>query len=277
MRFNGVADPAAGRVRDTLRLGDRATAGGRYAEAEQHFVRANRLILRSFGKNGSQMMALLNSRGVLAKYLGHYKRAHSLYRRSLLIARSVLPPADPAWATLYHNLAGLEHASGHFARAESYATKSVRLRKTALGDRHLDLVLDVAALAPILQCRKKYAEAARLYRWVRPRIARRLGVDHPEMAILLGNFAATLHAQGRRPAAKKLYDRALAISAQTLGRRHPQTALIQNNLGKLLLSDGRPEEAARLFAASYATLIHCLSLAHPHVRRVHDNLMKARS
>lgn len=273
-RSNCVADRAAKRVRDTLHLGDLATASGQYTSAEQHFVRAHRQILRSFGENSRQMLALLNSRGVLAKYLRHDKSAHCCYQRSLRIARQVLPTDDPEWATLYHNLAGLEHARGHLARAEIYARKSVHLRERALGIRHLALVLDVAALAPILQCRKKFAEAERLYRWARCRIAWKLGPKHPEMATLLGNFAANYHAQGKNRAAKALYDAALAISLQTLGRSHPQTAVIQNNLAKLLLSLGRLQEAERLFTASSVALRHRLSHEHPHVRRVRDNLRR---
>src|SRR5690242_14435518 len=61
------------------------------------------------------VISLLNGLGVVCKYLGAFDEAADWDRRALAIARRVLEAADPWFATLYHNLGGLEHARGRHA------------------------------------------------------------------------------------------------------------------------------------------------------------------
>ncbi len=75
-----------------------------------------------------------------------------------------LGPAHPEIATVYHNLGGLEHAAGNFARGEPFARRSVELREGAFGPDHPEVAADIAALAAILDGQQKYAEGEHLYR-----------------------------------------------------------------------------------------------------------------
>src|SRR5262249_25309978 len=84
------------------------------------------------------------------KTQGGFRGAARLYRRALVITESQLGPQHPEMATLYHNLGGLEHARGRFARGEPFARRSVAIREKALGADHPDVAADVAALAAIL-------------------------------------------------------------------------------------------------------------------------------
>jgi hypothetical protein len=72
---------------------------------------------------------------VLYKYTGCFREALRLYRRALTIAVKVLGPEHPEVATLCHNLGGLEHARGRYARGEPFARRSVAIREKALGPR----------------------------------------------------------------------------------------------------------------------------------------------
>ena len=65
---------------------------------------------------------------------------------------------------IYHNLGGLEHSAGNWARGEPFARMSVRIRKRALGSRHPIVAHDMTALAALLDRQKKYDEAERLYK-----------------------------------------------------------------------------------------------------------------
>jgi hypothetical protein len=51
----------------------------------------------------------------------------------MAITIKVLGAEHPDVATLYHNLGGLEHARGRYARGEPFACRSVAIREKALG------------------------------------------------------------------------------------------------------------------------------------------------
>jgi hypothetical protein len=73
----------------------------------------------------------------------------------------------------------------------------------------------------------------------------RLGVDHPDLAILVQVVAERSRARGDGPAARFLYERALGIIERTLGPEHPEVAEISEALAELSLETGDPLAAAR--------------------------------
>ena len=100
---------------------------------------------------------MLNDLGVLRKAQGRYADAIAFYRRAL----PLVPRSDrDARATLAHNLGGIEHARGNYARAEPHARRSVRLRTALHGADHPTVAADVAALAAIVEARGRLPEAA---------------------------------------------------------------------------------------------------------------------
>src|SRR5206468_2744879 len=129
-------------------------------------------------------------------------------------------------AALYHNLGGLEHERGRFARGEPFARKSVLLRRRALGPRHPDVAADLAALAALLDAQRKDQEAGKLYRRARSifshdspsssskTLGRGGGSDGQpdyEVAVISNNLAAIKQRQGKTADAEQLYRKALAL------------------------------------------------------------------
>ena len=99
-------------------------------------------------------------------------------------------PIHPEVAAVYHNLGGLEHARGRYARGEPFARRSVAIREKALGPDHPDVAADVAALAALLDGQGKYDEAEPLYRRALAVFERVFGPEHYEIAVNLNNLAA---------------------------------------------------------------------------------------
>src|SRR5207302_1865868 len=106
------------------------------------------------------LVSVLCGLGTVYKDAGRYDEAEALYRRALTIAR----PDGVAAASLWHNLAGLDHARGQYAAGEPAARRSVALRTAAVGPQHPSVAADQAALASLLAGQGKYAEAEALYR-----------------------------------------------------------------------------------------------------------------
>src|SRR6185295_7823516 len=118
---------------------------------------------RCDGRDGVLVMAMLNRLGMIHKYQARFADARRVFTRALAIARTRLRAGDVAFAVLFHNLGGLEHARGHFARAEVWARRGLALRARALGVEHRDVARDLAALAAILDGRRRHAEAELLH------------------------------------------------------------------------------------------------------------------
>ena len=185
---------------------------------------------RRFGPRDRYIAGVLNDLGVLRKAQGRYDEAFAFYRRAL----PLVPRGDrQALATLAHNLGGIEHARGNFARAEPHARRSVRLRTTLVGAGHPSVAADVAALAAIVEARGRLAEAAALYRRALAVFNRVLGPQSLEVGLNLACLAAVEQRRDAPARARSLYARALAIQERVLGRHHADVAMTVNNLAVL--------------------------------------------
>jgi tetratricopeptide (TPR) repeat protein len=109
----------------------------------------------------------------------------------------------------------------------------VEIRARAMGEDHVDVAADRAALAAILDGLGRRDEAEALLHSALRTFERVLGPGHHEVACTLANLAAIAYRRGRAPDADALYGRALAIKEHLLGARHPELAILLNNLAVL--------------------------------------------
>ena len=193
--------------------------------------------------------ASANALAIVYKYTGRYDEAEKLYRRALAIAER--QPAsrerDATLATLFHNLGGLEHSRGRFARAEPWARKSVTVRERAFGKTHVAVAADVAALAAILDGLGKHEEAEALYWRAIARFSRNLGPNHFEVAFNHAQLAVLYQGTNRLRLAQGSYTKALRMLERALGKKHPTVALTLANFGSLRRMQGNEAEAKKLY------------------------------
>ena len=210
------------RVRATYEatMANQDCTAGRYADAERRVRRALRVAPQLQPCDPRLELRLWNMRGMVAKYRCRFRAAARAYARAMQLVAS--HPDREALATLWHNLGGLEHARGRYGRAEVYARRGLALRMACLGDRHVDVGRDLAALAAILDGSSRHEEALRLHRQALAIFTHRLVPERREEAHTLANLAACLHALGRRREAEATAVRALTIGTRALGRAHPQ-------------------------------------------------------
>jgi tetratricopeptide (TPR) repeat protein len=254
---------------DIARLGIRARTAragidrtlGAYAAADRGYRIAHAAIRRRFGPRDRYLAGVFNDFGVLRKAQGRYDEALAFYRRALpLVARD----DRHARATLEHNLGGIEHARGNFARAEPHARRAVRLRTALVGADHTAVAADVAALAAIVDARGRLGQAAALYRRALAVFARALGPTSLEVGLNLACLAAVEQRRNARGRARALYRRALAIQERVLGRHHADVAMTVNNLAVLERDEGDLARAASLFERALSSFVKTLGRRHPH-------------
>ncbi len=101
---------------------------------------------------------------------------------------------------------------------------------------------------------------------------KRLGEEHPDVALSLNNLALLYDFQGRYSEAEPLYIQALALCRKLLGEEHPSVATSLNNLALLYYSQGRYSEAEPLYIQALALYRKLLGEEHPDVAPVFNNL-----
>jgi tetratricopeptide (TPR) repeat protein len=227
------------------RLADR----GNYSAAAQAFRRALRLAAGVRPSNPLLLAALLNDFGVVCKYTGRFAQARRMYLRALSAIRSL----DQARllkafvATLYHNLAGIEHARRRFKPALRYARRGIAIRN-AIRPRYIPaLAADEAALAAILVDSGGVSQATTILLRALRRFRRSLGSKHHEAGAVLANLAVVYWKKGRLHVAERTIRRAALILQSALGRNHPRTASALNNLAFICARRGKRAEAAVLY------------------------------
>ncbi len=251
-------------VQSLTGLGDILRIRGRYDDAEPWLREAIALGETSLGTDDEDVVTAVNSLAVLFKYSGRFDDAAALYERALAAAERA-GASDESLATLLHNIGGLEHARGDYARGEPAARRSVELRERALGPDHPAVAADVAALAAIVDGLGRHDEAEAMYLRALGTFERVYGPDHYEIAVNLNNLAGVRQAQGRLVDGEVLYRRALTIKEALLGSEHPDVALTLNNLALLLDAMGKTSEAEPLYQRALQILTDRLDPRHPKV------------
>jgi tetratricopeptide (TPR) repeat protein len=257
----------ARRAEALLERGNRLRLDGRHREAAVVLERAQRHAEGAFGARSLELRHYLNARGIVCKYLAHWSLGLQLYRRAL---RMAITAGDLSLqASIEHNLGGLYHARGDYARGEPHARRSVELRVRARGTAH-ERAQERAALAALLEPQGKLDEAERLYRGALTVFAR-LG-DEYELGVNESNLAAVMFARGKLAAAERLYRSALEHKRRSIGARHPDTALTLQNLGVVAAAAGRRAEARRHLLRALPIFERALGARHPDTRACRENL-----
>jgi len=237
-------------VDSQLALAQHYQAVGRYVEG----LGPARIALRT-ARTPLQRAEAHNQLGVLCKFTGRFAEADKHYAAALPIYRKRFGARSREMAALLHNLGGLDHARGEFARGERYARGSVAIARRLLKPSDPERLAHEVAHAALLDGLDRQRESIPIYERAVRGFTRALGATHYEVASTLHNLASAQHALERRAAAERHYRRAEQLLAD-----HPvDQALTRYNLG-LLLGDRALLRKAR------AAFQRHLGARHPHTR-----------
>ncbi len=235
----------------------------RYDDARRLIVGSLRRCRRRLGADHPSTAFLLNAAGMLCKYSGRYAAGRRYYLRALAIIepRATTPELVAELANLHHNLGGLAHARGRYAEALPHARRAVELRSTQHSADSLEVAIERAALAPILDALDPESpESLTIYRDV---IATFERLDEPyELAVAHHNLAGRL-APNDEAAAIAAYRKAIALKRRVLGRAHPDVAMSLHNLASLL---GRGARVIAIAREAHAIFANALGPGHPHTQ-----------
>jgi tetratricopeptide (TPR) repeat protein len=268
-----IADGVVVRVAALGALGEALRAQGRYIDAEVS-LRASLELAEGAHESELLIVQAANNLAVLYKYTARFDEAETLYRRALAIVDARRGPDHVDAATLWHNLAGLDHSRGRHAQAEPAARRGVEIRTRALGPAHPDVAADNAALGAILDALGRLDEAEQLLRGALQTFTALLGADHYEVAINANNLAAVQYRRGRLDDAEALWRQALSTKERLLGAHHPELAATIVNLGVLAQARGQDRRARAHFEQALQLLGSDVPADHPVHRAATQSLAK---
>ncbi len=213
----------------------------------------------------------LGDLGVLYRYMGRLETSVALYQRALEICIAESGPRQPAVATFYHMLAGVNHVRGHLTEAETYGRQAVEIRSAALGPDHPDTVADAACLAAILIDTGGLDEAEAILKHAQKVFLKTYGSPHFELAVTLHNLASIANAKGDDRRAAKLFYQSLQMKEQLFGPTHPDLAMTLNNLAVLEQQSGKEAKATALGRRALAIAQAHLDPGHPSLELIRGN------
>lgn len=254
-----------------LQLSSSIRAQGRYAQAEKSLSRALATTEDVFGFNSREYGETLNALGVLYKYWGRYDDALVVYRQAREIFEQMDDDYPLGLATIFYNLAGLDHARGRYSEAEPLCRQALAIQETVLGADDPKLSVTQATLAAILDGQGRYDEAESLYQAAMSTHISIYGPEHPEVALILNNLGAIAEARGHIAEAEMLYSRSLGMREKFLGPDHPQVATSLNNLAMLYKAAGKPSAALPFFERAIEILTRTCGSAHPNTVVCREN------
>jgi tetratricopeptide (TPR) repeat protein len=168
-----------------------------------------------------------------------------------------------AFAAVYHNLAGLAFLKGQYEVAESFGRRALEERQSDERARCIDVAREEAALAPILSARGKATEARSLLEGALVVFRETVGVNHVEVAFVLGELAALDIQDGRLHEAGSALKWALAVKERALGAAHPSLVPTLHNCAAVLLDSGQRAEAVHYVDRALAILAARTATEHP--------------
>ncbi len=259
-------------VQELVEAGDALRRRGDLANAEALLRRAVR-VAESQGSDLDAERSLpnaLNALGLLCKDVARHDEARDLYARALAILERSPAPREDDVATLYHNLAGIEHARRDFVAAEPLARRGLALRRI-LGDDDA-VAADSVALAAILDGQEKFDEAETLYREGVAILERSPERNAGEIAVALNNLGAQYLARGRLTEALSLLTRAERLKRSFLHEHHPDIAVTLNNLAEARRRQGELVAAEALYRQAIRIFEEALGADHPKTADCRRNL-----
>jgi serine/threonine protein kinase len=135
---------------------------------------------------------------------------------------------------------------GLYPKSESMLTRSVDIRRQALGSGHPDTLASASDLGRTLSTEQRDQDAEKLLRETVASQQRVLGPEHPDTLATMHRLANTLLGQKRYPEAEQLHREVLEKRRRVLGSDHPDTVASMDNMAFVFMVEERFPEAEKM-------------------------------
>ncbi|MCW9088004.1 MAG: tetratricopeptide repeat protein [Gammaproteobacteria bacterium] len=165
--------------------------------------------------------------------------------RHLIREAVQLRPSHPGYLRAATDIAS---NSGHFAEAEMYNTRYLKLAIEELGEEDIRVVILMDNLGTIYQAQQRYEKAEQIWRASLSLRERILGEMHPSLAPRLKDLAELSMLNQRFDETEKLLKRTIHILESNEQSDHQEITIAQHILADFYVFRQRTDEANKLYA-----------------------------
>ncbi len=187
-----------------------AVQDGRYEEAEEWFLAADRVAAR-FGPSDPRGALTLTNLADLYHAQARDNEAEPLYWESLALLERIDGPEAPRVARFVANLAAFFTILDRYEEAEPLYLRALDTLEWELGPAHLDVLVIRTGLAGLYLQQLRYAKAEANYREVLATLLEASTPDQDQLVTVLEEYAFLLRQTARAAEAVTLEARARAL------------------------------------------------------------------
>jgi eukaryotic-like serine/threonine-protein kinase len=239
-------------------LGEAYQNLGKYEKAKKHFEE-NLLVLKDY--YGEKHFLVANAYRELAvdiHYIGNYKKADSLYRRSIALYRELGETATEAFGTALNDFGTMLLDQAHYDSAIVVFKESLKITQKVLQKNHSQIGVTLNNLAYAYDDKGDYIKADSAYNRALTIFRHNFGNEHPEIANTLNNYAFVKLNVGDTLASLQLHEQALAMYSKLLSEDYPPYATTLHNIASVTfyqknyaLAESKEKEVIKLFRKNY--------------------------
>jgi CHAT domain-containing protein/Tfp pilus assembly protein PilF len=245
---------------------------GKYAKAEELYLRSLEVRQKALGSNHPDVATSLSNLANLYHEQGLYVKAEPLFQQALAIREMTLGSDSQDVARSLADLAELYRTQGLYSKAEPLLQRALTIREKVLGLDSPEVASTLNALAMLFQEKGQYPIAESLYQQSLA-IDRKAGrADSLDFATTLNNLADLYRLQGQYEKAELLYRNSLEITEKIVGPKDKNVATSLNNLAEIYRVQGQYSKAEPLYHRSLKVYEEALGPDHPSIAIPLNNL-----
>lgn len=243
---------------------------GDYKKAEVFLTEALEIRERVFGPNSDEVAQALNNIAGVYRFKGDYDKAEKSYSRSVAIREKITPESLNTARSVF-NLGHFYHIKGDYEKAETLYLRVFELLKKIKADE-VELANVFNNLGQIAKDRKNYVEAENYYSQAVEIREKKLGPEHPFLALSINCLAEIEKFKGNYQKAEDLYIRSISIYEKK-GIENAELANFLDVLGEVYVHKGDYKKAEETFLRSLAILDKRIGENHPYVTGAYNSLV----
>jgi len=159
-----------------------------FGEAKILYERALPIAENVYGRDDSEVAAIINNLGLVLQVLGDLEGARKSLERAIEIDEKAYGPDHPDVATGVNNLGRVLQAQGDLAGAKKSYERALKIDENVYGPNHPNVARDVNNLGGVLQAQGDLAGAKERYERALEIFRHFLGEDHPNTKTVQGNL-----------------------------------------------------------------------------------------
>jgi CHAT domain-containing protein/tetratricopeptide (TPR) repeat protein len=211
------------------------------------------------------LVAILQLKGELQRFVGDNEAAESTWRRALALEDRLLRPLHPLRAITLRWLSVTARARGDLEASRLLLDEAVDAGEKSLAQCHRESTALIGDSALARAYEGDYTRASELYARSFAIKKRCFGLNHSSTATDLHNWAILRADMGQFEEAERTQRQAIGIWAAVLGANHPYVARGLDALAQVLARQRRFAEARATYERSLAIRMRTLGPQHPDV------------